>query len=212
MTLVAVAVLLAFGAGAVEGLARGGGAGCVPLAMIAGLVWGTLALVVVAAARGVARLWGEDGWPLAIAVAGAVFVAGEFAAARELTGRFRDPALVAGAAAASGVAIAGICGAVVVPLVVRMVRAGRRFAPGRRARGLLVGAGITVAIGGLVVLVRVTSQPRMVRPVSEVVVRAIALAEMISDVDGDGDGLVLPPRDCAPLSPRVDGKLCVSDK
>jgi hypothetical protein len=110
VTVAAAAAILAFGAGLVEGLVRGGGVVCVPEAAIAGFVWGTIAAGVVALGHGVARLLPAGlragGWPLAIAAAAVVFVAVEFAVARALAARFRDPTLVAVATAVAGVMIA----------------------------------------------------------------------------------------------------------
>lgn len=210
MTAAAVAAILAFGAGLVEGLARGGGVACVAEAAIAGFVWWTIVLVVIGGAHGLARLLPASArgrWPLALAVAAAVFVATEFAAARALADRFRDPTLVAVATAAVGVVIAWVCVGVVVPLVVRVEAVASRVAPRLRTRWL-VGVGLVIGLGGAAALVRLATQERVERPRSGVVVRSIALAEAITDIDGDGDGLVLPPRDCAPLSAHIDGRRC----
>lgn len=210
MTAAAVAAILAFGAGLVEGLARGGGATCVAEAAIAGFVGGMIALVVIGVAHGVARLLPASSrgrWPRALAVAAVVFVATEVAAARALAASFRDPTLVAVVTAAVGVVIAWVCVGVVVPLVVRVEEVVSRAASRLRTRWL-VGAGLVIGLGGAAALVRFAAQERAERPRSVVVVRAIALAETITDIDGDGDGLVLPPRDCAPLSPDIDGRRC----
>lgn len=211
MTVAAAAAILAFGAGLVEGLVRGGGVVCVPEAAIAGFVWGTIAAGVVALGHGVARLLPAGlragGWPLAIAAAAVVFVAVEFAVARALAARFRDPTLVAVATAVAGVMIAWSCVAVVVPIVVRVGMVGSRVA-GRLRTRWLVGAGFAIGLGGAAALVGFATQARAERPRSVVVARAIMLAERITDFDGDGDGLVLPPRDCAPLSSQFDGRRC----
>lgn len=205
MTAVAVAVILAFGAGALEGLMRGGGVACAWEATIAGFLIGGCVAAVVGVAWLVRRgLRVERAWALAMVVATGVFVAGEFAAARWLALRFRDPTLVALVAAVGGVLIAGGCVAVVVPVVVRGVRWCERRSVSRWVRAAGVGLGIV----GAAALVDFVGQSRAERPRSELVVRAIGLAEAITDVDGDGSGLVLAPRDCAPLTSSIDGARC----
>lgn len=212
MTAAAVVAILAFGAGVIEGVARGAGLASVPAGAIAGFVWGTIALGVPGLAWLLRWLmppgWRGGAWPRAAALAAGVFVVAEFVVGQELALRFRDPMLVAVVAAGIGVVLAGLCVAVVVPLAARGISVVERRAPvGRVRRGLRV-AGLAVGLGGAAALGVFARGSRPVWPRSDVVIRAIDLAEQITDVDGDGDGLVLPPRDCAPLSPRIDGRGC----
>ena len=101
MTGVALAAILAFGAGVDQGLKmRGGGIASVAEAAVAGLVWGTIAAGVLALVAGLRRLLPAEprtkAWALAGALALVVFVAAEFAVARELALRFRSGSRRAG--------------------------------------------------------------------------------------------------------------------
>lgn len=209
MTGAALVAILAFGAGVIEGVLRGAGIGSVAAAALAGLVWGTIAAGVLALAAGLRWLLPAElrtgAWALALALTLVVFVAAECAVARGLALRFRDPALVALVAAVAGVVLVWVCVALVVPLAVRVVGMGeRRGAVPRMVRGV----GLAVMLGGAAALVGWIGQTRIERPRSDLVGWTIALAEQITDIDGDGDGLMLPPRDCAPLSPKIDGRVC----
>ncbi len=226
MTGVTLVAILAFGAGAIEGLIRGGGIACVAEAALAGFVWGTIAAGLLALAAGLRwllpaelRTWawwgggwgggggpagggggggwrggggGRGGWGGGGALAVVVCVAAEFVVARGLALRFRDPTLVALVAGVAGVVLAWVCALVVVPLAARGVALAERWGL-RRVRGLR-GVGLAVMLGGAAALVGGSGQARSERPCSEVVAWTIALADRITDIDGDGDGLLLPPR------------------
>lgn len=194
MTGVTLVAILAFGAGAIEGLIRGGGIACVAEAALAGFVWGTIAAGVLALAAGLRWLLPAElrtgAWALAGALAVVVCVAAEFVVARGLALRFRDPTLVALVAGVAGVVLAWVCALVVVPLAARGVALAERWGL-RRVRGLR-GVGFAVMLGGAAALVGGSGQARSERPCSEVVAWTIALADRISDIDGDGHGLLLP--------------------
>lgn len=196
MTGVTLVAILAFGAGAIEGLIRGGGIACVAEAALAGFVWGTIAAGVLALAAGLRWLLPAElrtgAWARAGALAVVVCVAAEFVVARGLALRFRDPTLVALVAGVAGVVLAWVCALVVVPLAARGVALAERWGL-RRVRGLR-GVGLAVMLGGAAALVGGSGQARSERPCSEVVAWTIALADRITDIDGDGDGLLLPPR------------------
>lgn len=213
MTGVALAAILAFGAGVIEGLLRGGGAAGVPVAALAGLVWAALAAGVLGLTAGVRWLLPiglrSGAWPRAGALTAIGFVALEFVVARALALRFRDPALVALVAAAMGVVLAWVCALLVMPLVVRVVAVSERWAPGPRRARWLRGAGLAVVIGGAAAL-GWAGQGRVERSRSTLVARTLALAVGLTDINGDGDGLVSPPRGCPPRSPSGDGGRCAA--
>lgn len=198
-------VILAFGTGTMEGLARGAGGAAVIGGAIVGAVVAGVALVVSVAERGVRRLLptAGRGWSLAATIGLGLFVAGELMLARGLL-RFRDPTLVALVAAIGGVVIAWLCAAIAAPIVVRVAGARPRIA-GRGAALLRGAAALLVLVGviGLGLHAR-----RSERPKGAVAAGAVDLVQAIGDVDGDGDGVAFPPRDCAPLSPAIDAQAC----
>ena len=197
MTGVALVAILAFGAGMIEGLIRGGGLVSVAEAALAGFVCGALAVGLLALAAGLRWLLPAElrtgAWARAGALALVVFAAAELAVGQGLALRFRDPALVALVAALAGVVLAWLCVLVVVPLAARGVALGERWGPGPRLVRGLRGVGLAVTLAGAAMLVG-WSGPAVERPRSELVAWTIALAGQITDIDGDGVGLLAPPR------------------
>lgn len=207
MTGVGVVVLLVFGTALVEGLARGAAIG-------GALAWAASAGAVVAGLAGlaVALAWvvraalpaeARAGWTWGAAAGVAMFVAVEVGLGRALLG-FRDPTLVALVAAIGGVGIAWACAAIVTPLAARVAARIERLVVAPRVRRVALAAALVVVLGGVAALV----MHRGGRAPSTVAAGAIELAQAISDVDGDGDGVVVAPRDCAPLSSRIDARRC----
>lgn len=206
--------LAGFFVGAIEALGRGGGAGCVASG---GLVAVTVAIVTViyiavtaAVRRGLPPGLRAGPWAAGAVAGMIVFLALLGPAAGFLAGNYRDPALVALTAAVFGVGAAMFGGIVGPPLVALVAATASRMRGRARPWSLRTARwGGVVAVGvGLVAAVDLAGQRRPQAPAGLLAARTVLWVQALTDVDGDGTGALLQPRDCAPLDPAVDGRAC----
>ncbi len=127
--------------------------------------------------------------------------------ADDLARHHRDPTMMSVTTAAVAVAVAVTSVALVVPLLAWVIAQLRgRTAHWRASARLLAWVGALPVLFGLALLPSLRARPRPSRERPRIAAHVLRVADHLSDFDGDGSGIVAPPRDCTPWVRVADGR------